>query len=514
LKDVPGDRSARFERLLAASVPRIILTYFLLWISAGVVFVEVLGFSGMRFDNYEMLLMGHEWQPVYWKHPAMPPWIAEAVFIMTGRSVLALYALPVAFVAAALWLTNRLSRPILGVSGAAIATMFSLGSWYVMTPILQFNHNIAQLPFWVLTVFCYRRAVIRPSYANWVWWGVVAALLLHCKYTGILLLGTLAAHMLWFEASRAQLKHPHPWLGILVLLTLLSPLLFYFVGHGGSSLTYSVLRAPYTSVADHILGPLEILGAQIFFHVAILVLVAVAIPWGRVARGNAIAITLPERSEFDRSLLIAVTAAPFALSVVFYTFAGVWGRAEAFGSMFMLVGPSVVACMGRTLTIARPRLAAACFALVLFGPPSVSLLASARQPYSGRRLAIVQVPYAEAARTIDADWRAATGYPVSIITGDMGTAGGLAAFLESRPSVLIDGHLERSPWITKQRIASEGMMVVWRIEDARHPEPPEPLARALSDYEMERKPPLSVKTKWDRYAPPVLIGRAIVRAHH
>ena len=201
--------------------------------------VEWLTFIGLRYDTYEMLLMGHEWQYGYWKHPALPPWIAEAVFIISGHSIRAVAALPIACAAIALWLVWVLCKPILGKAGAAIATALSVGSWYLMTPVTQFNHNIAQLPFWVLTVLMYRRATRLPTGLNWIAFGAVAALLVQTKYTGVLLLGTLFLHMCAYGDSRALLKQAKTWLSALVFTLLMLPLFRFLATQNAHSVVYA-----------------------------------------------------------------------------------------------------------------------------------------------------------------------------------------------------------------------------------------------------------------------------------
>jgi hypothetical protein len=109
------------------------------------------------------------------------------------------------------------------------------------------------------------------------------------------------------------------------------------------------------------------------------------------------------------------------------------------------------------------------------------------------------------------DWWRLTGRPLTILAGDTAIAGGFAAYMEPRPSVLIDGMRDRSPWITTKRIASEGVMIVWLIKDMRQPLPPSELVKPLAGYAIERIAPLRIYTRWDRYIPPVLFGRAIIR---
>ncbi len=504
-----------FEEQLTTGVPYIIATYVIAWVLVAWVMVQWLTFSGMRYDTYEMLLMGHEWQLAYWKHPALPPWVAEAVFVLTGHNAFALAVLPVAWVAAALWLVNRLCRPILGEAGATIATALSLGSWYIMTVAGHWNHNIAQLPFWVLAVLCYRRAILKPSTWNWIALAVVAELLLQTKYTGVLLLGTLAAHACWFKSSRKVLGTPQAWLGIAVALALIVPQFLHVLHNNRTALTYySVGREHYHAFYDYILGPLKLLGSQIFFHAAVVILVLAARPYGVLQRARAFVVALPERSLFDTSLLIASTAMPLAIGLVFYDLTGLQGRSEAFGSMFMLVGPSVVACAGRVIHIARPRLVLALFALTLLGPPLGNCLDPIFGPLVGHRLGTEQIPFSPAADTLERTWLRLTGRPLTILAGNVYAGGGFAAFMEPRPSVLIDGTMARSPWITKQRITSEGVMIVWHIKDVKQPQPPAELVEPLAGYRIELLKPMRIKTKWDGYAPPVMMGLAVILPEH
>lgn len=495
------------EEGLAATVPWLIAAYAASWI-----LVQSLSPSGLRLDAYEMLAMGHEWQLAYWKHPALPPWIAEAVFQLSGRSVFAVAVLPVACVCAGLWVVWKLCQPIFGNAGAALATALSLGSWYLMAPVEQFNHNIAQLPFWALTVFAYRRAIRAPSYAAWLSFAAVALLLLETKYTGVLLLATLAAHALWFGEGRRVLREPQALAGMLLFAALASLQTVYVLRNVPTAFTYALDRPPYGSFLDHLLGPFAILGAQLLFHSAVVLLLVAVHPFGARQRMRATVIGLPKISAFDRSLLISATAGPLALGLLFYAFSPVWGRSEAFGSIFMLVGPSVLACYGRVLYVARPRFSVGLLMLALFGPPAGSATEVVLQPTVHHRVQTEQIPYAAAADVLAQDWQRRTGRPLTIIAGSADVAGGFAAFMDPRPSVLLDGMPARSPWITKERLAADGALLVWRIKSAGDMRPPRQLIAPLAGFVIEPFPPVVVHTAWDRYAPPPRFGLAIVRA--
>ena len=229
------------------------------------------------------------------------------------------------------------------------------------------------------------------------------------------------------------------------------------------------------------------------------------------AKSDAITIVLPERSSFDTSLLIAATAGPLSVSFIFYFVCGVWARAEAFGSMFMLIGASVVACGGEKIVIRRPQFVMALFVCVLLAPPILSAAEISTKPFREAAVGIEQIPFKNEADTVSQDWNYRFGRPLTIIAGDSKTAGPLAAYMHPRPSVLIDGSTAKSPWLTDKQIRQEGALVVWRIRDARKSEPSPALVRTLVVYHAERLSALRIKTPFDRYVPPVLMGRAIIR---
>jgi len=499
------------SELLAASAPWIVVGYVAAWTLTAIALGQMHTLAGMRFDTYEMLLMGHEWQPAYWKHPALPPWIAEAVSDLTGRSVFALAILPVLWIAWALWLVNRLSRPIFGAAGATVATALSLGSWYLMAAVGHFNHNIAQLPFWALAVLLYRRAVLTPSYGAWVGLALTAELLLQTKYTGALLLVTLAAHALCFKQGRRALRTPQAWLGIVLALALVVPQGLHLLLLDHTALTYAVQdRESFRSWHDYLIAPVAILAPQLAFHVAVFALVLAAYPFGLRQRAQAVVLPLPGRTDFDTSLIIAASAVPLLLGIVFYTVAGAWARSEAFGSMFILVGPSVLACTDRFIRVARPRLTLALFALVLLAPPIGNMLDPMLGPALFHRIGTEQIPYDEGTGLLARVWSEHTSQPLTIIAGEHRVAGGFAAFMSPRPSVLIDGMLGRSPWIRERALRERGALVVWRISDPRRSAAPASLMAALSGYPVRVLRPIRLATVWDHAIPPVQFGVAII----
>jgi hypothetical protein len=73
----------------------------------------------------------------------------------------------------------------------------------------------------------------------------------------------------------------------------------------------------------------------------------------------------------------------------------------------------------------------------------------------------VNWPQAEIADRFGAIWNRETGRPMRIVSGDSWIAGLVGSTANDNPSILDNGDLTLSPWITRDRISNEGMLVVW-----------------------------------------------------
>ena len=90
--------------------------------------------------------------------------------------------------------------------------------------------------------------------------------------------------------------------------------------------------------------------------------------------------------------------------------------------------------------------------------------------WCNRRPSPVNWPQAEIAKRMHAHWAKATNLPLRIVIGDSEPAGLVALTGAAVPSLVIDGDLSFSPWVTPERIAAQGALVVWR----QLPDQPQP----------------------------------------
>jgi len=90
--------------------------------------------------------------------------------------------------------------------------------------------------------------------------------------------------------------------------------------------------------------------------------------------------------------------------------------------------------------------------------------------YSPIKVPRAQWPQRDIARRFQTIWATATGgLPLRIVTGRSWVAGLVGLTTPGGPSILNSGSLERSPWLSQERIGREGMLIVWDGAEGRLP---------------------------------------------
>lgn len=437
--------------------------------------------------------MGHEWQASYWKHPPLPPWMAEIAFQLFGRTTLGPGVLTVLCSGIALWLIWRLSRSVFGVEGGLIALILTLGSYYLMMPMTQFNHNLAQWPFWAATLLVYRSAALKGDMWRWLLLGIVAWGLIATKYTGGLLLVAISIHALATAKGRAALRRPGPYLAIAVMFALSLPQIIYIVTINDGSLAFPFAR-PAAEGIDRLLAPLTMIAIQIAFAAPALMLVATSWLGGRIAKAPRL-VTPKTVSGFDRSFLLVTFFLPLALSVLIVIASAIWSRDEALGSMFIAMGPAILALRKPGKPIPVSRFGAILAGLIIVLPPIASGLNAPLQRLINGNAGDLDISYRDAAEDVAARWDRATDAPLDLIIATFRDGGRIAVELQPQPSVMIDGMFSRAPWVTPERIAAEGALIAWIIEDAPSTcnSPPERLLEEIDASAMRRLDPVPIE---------------------
>ncbi len=401
-----------------------------------------------------------EW--TYFKHPPLPAWILAALMTLTGGEPwIAAIAGPAA-TTLALWIVWLLARRILDPMRALLSVLLLEGVLHFNVLSLEFNHNIVQLPLWAFIAYASHRAIRGNHIGDWLLLGFAAALGMYGKYSTALLLVAIAAYTLYDKAARQRLFGPGPWIAIATSALLCLPSAIHvYLDYGLYPLRFPMDRAKHAaSFADHLLFPAGWLLAQLWFAAAALILA------GLLFSGKDAKIAVPAGSvkAEDRRFILFLLAVPPLLTAAMQAFDGVrfkdmWGC-----PMLDLLGLALLAGAAARPIAERGIGRFAVGWVLVFGIAAGALTAlNTVQPYFTHKGTRGQFPSQAATAAIAKAWSAQTsGRPLKIVIGDNWMAGLLSTYHPDHPSILINGEMWKSLWISKEKLSRDGAVLIWQ----------------------------------------------------
>ncbi|MGH6889767.1 MAG: glycosyltransferase family 39 protein [Rhizomicrobium sp.] len=439
---------------------------------------------------------GHEWQWGYYKHPPLPSWLSELFFVALGN--LGPFLLSQIAVAITYVFVFFLGRALMPVRWAAAGTLLLAGVYYFSVPTPEFNHNVAQMPLWAAASLFYYKAW---KGGGWRWWlalGIAAGLGLIAKYSTGVLLAVMLAHFLRTRGVKSLVAGLGPLLAILACGAVVAPHVVWLVRSNFPTLHYAIGRAgSETTLFGRIVVPAKFLLSQAIDIAPAFVAAAIA---GLLVYRPARAV----RNE-DFRFLLWLTLGPPLLTVSLAIAAGLGTRDMWGAPMWNLTG--LLIAQAAFLCGAKPRwrrLAHSVVVLFVLGL-AVWLLSNVFVPQIEGKPSRIEWPARAMSQTFAAAFARQVHQPLRIVAAN-GWIGGLVAMeTRPRPSVFIDASFEKSPWITPQRLARQGALVLWRVRDGNAP--PAALARLAGLHSLGVKSFVWPATP---NAPPLRIGYAFV----
>ncbi|WP_395647784.1 glycosyltransferase family 39 protein [Terricaulis sp.] len=420
----------------------------LLWTLA-----PALSHTAPPLDVVEMYAWGREGVVATFKHPNLPGLVLEATRRLTGAAGWPAYLMSQIFVCATLWAAYALGCELLDKRRALAGALLLTGVVFFSWPTPEFNHNVAQMPFWALVILALWRAGTHGKLLDWALLGLFAGLSLWAKYSSAILLVVAAGWILYDATTRRRILSPGPWLALIVFALVVAPQLQWLIAHDFQPFAYAERRAsgaPWYS-------PFEFLATMLADHLPLIILLATAGLMGKVADN---APPAPERRKLVFLLIMGL--GPMLLTAVLGLLGGAGIRPSWGAAMFAPSGLLAVALLSARFSEARlKRLVIGAGVLLLLG----SGLYFGHMKY-GARFTHDPLrgnwPQAEMSRALGRQWSTQTQErPLRVVAGDIWTAGLVGLEVREPPSVLINGDYAISPWVTPEEVQREGMLVVW-----------------------------------------------------
>ncbi|HTW35216.1 MAG TPA: glycosyltransferase family 39 protein [Rhizomicrobium sp.] len=396
---------------------------------------------------------GHEWQWGYFKHPPLPSWTVEAFFDVLGDiGPFLLSQIAIAITYAFVFLIGREMMPS---RQALIATLLLVGVYYFSIPTPEWNHNVAQMPVWAWATYSYLRAIRTGGLRWWAMLGLACGMAVLTKYASAVLFLAMLAHLLSTRKTAAAFATFGPYLALAVLLAVIAPHLTWLVQNHFPTFSYAAARAGHGESALHrIIAPFHFLLSQLATLLPALIVAA--------AIGLLRRVKLPSLDDENFRFLVFLGLGPALITALLSLLSG-FGIRDMWGApMWNLTGLLIVYAMQPRWAATSERQLYIWVAALFVIMPLAYVLSTAWVPEWRGKPSRTQWPDRAMAQEFAAGWSATTHRPLDIVAGDGWTAGLIAMRLEPRASVYIDGDPRHAPWITPQRLAREGALVVWQ----------------------------------------------------
>ena len=225
--------------------------------------------NNLPLDTIEALAWGSNLDWGFNKHPPMSAFIVEIFYNIFGSNDWAYYLLSQIFIIFSFFVVFQFSKEILNNEILALISVLLLeGIYFYNFTTPEFNVNVCQIPFWVLTVY-YSWKVFNqkiPKLKDCVIVGVFAVGGFLSKYLFIYLLiaiDILFIYLIFFKKDRKF--HFNYLISVEVFLVLLIPHVIWLFNNDFITITYGLARSSVDSSTflNHLIYPVIFIFKQI-----------------------------------------------------------------------------------------------------------------------------------------------------------------------------------------------------------------------------------------------------------
>ena len=234
--------------------------HLLLWVLA-----PSLTNKNLPLDTIEALAWGSNLDWGFNKHPPLSAFAVEIFYQIFGSNDWAYYLLSQLFVIVGFIAVYKFSNEILNNKKLALLSVLLLeGIYFYNFTTPEFNVNVAQLPFWALTVYYTWRCIKYDKSIDYVFLGLFAGLGILSKYLFIYLIIGIKLVFIYFLKKGKKIKFSHYFIAGPITLLILLPHIIWLTENNYMTITYGLQRTGGVgTLIDHLIYPLIFLSKQI-----------------------------------------------------------------------------------------------------------------------------------------------------------------------------------------------------------------------------------------------------------
>lgn len=408
------------------------------------------GNPNLHGDSLEAFTWGQEFQLGYYKHPPFWAWVAGLWFKLFPHKDWAFYLL--SELNAALGILGAwafIGKITKDPARLAATALLLLTSFYTFNA-LRFNANTMQLSLWPWAMYALLHSIERRTVWSGVLFGAIAAAAMLSKYyAGVLLLSCFVASLV-HPRARAYYRSFAPWVAGGTFVLLLLPHLVWLVQNDFLPFTYAAAQTEYIKKKFFYTTGGFLVACAAFHAVSFGLVAAVRFFAGKDVCQDIVAPA-------ERRFALVLGLLPFVLTLLVSLAGGrvtpnyvlpIFSLSPLL--MLMLIRPDLrlVARLSSGLAVLAAVACLAASPLLYRLPTNESLLP---------RDEIV-------APSLDA-WAKASSGPLRLVAGTQPFSEALAFYAPGRVAHFPELSFKDSPWVTPQKIADEGMLIMCEVND-------------------------------------------------
>ena len=378
--------------------------------------------KNLPLDVIEALAWGTDLSWGWDKHPPLSVFFPEVFYQIFGNQDWAYYLLSQIFIIIAFIYIFKLAREFLKNDLLALVSVLILESIYFYNfTSPEFNVNVCQIPFWVLTTYYAWQSFKSDKVQDWILFGLFAALGFLSKYLFIYLLISLKLFFIYTYFKKIKKFNFRLLIPGLVFLLILSPHFIWLMDNDYRTIAYGLKRTSLENeiFLNHIIYPLKFLGKQIGILIPLFALLLLVIKIFTFKK-----IKLDEKSTF----LIFVVLFPIALMFLTSFLLGANIRTMWMTPFYLFIGLFLIYLFKNKIKPDFIKKFSWAFLFIFILSPTAYLYISLSQ--DNKR---TDYPGKEIAQLVQSRWDKNFINEIAIVVGDEWLGGNLSYHLKSRP---------------------------------------------------------------------------------
>ena len=377
--------------------------------------------QNLPLDTIEALAWGSNLDWGFNKHPPFSAFAVEVFYQIFGSQDWAYYFLSQIFVLVAFLVVYKFSEEIFNNQKLALLSVILLeGIYFYNFTTPEFNVNVAQLPFWALTIYYTWRCIKHDKASDYVILGIFAGLGILSKYLFIYLIIGVKLVFIYFIRKGRKIKSLHYFIAGPITLVILLPHLIWLTENNYVTIFYGLQRtAGEGDFLDHLIYPLIFLSKQISLLIPFLLMSFFLI--------KKIKFKIDLKDE-KLVFILLTTITPIFFILVTSMVLGARIRTMWMTPFYLFVGTLIIYLFKSQINLNKLKKFASVFIILFLFSPFLYTYISITQ--TDKR---TDFPGKEKAEEIQGLWDKEYKNRINYVIGDEWYGGNLSYHLESRP---------------------------------------------------------------------------------